>query len=230
MLTRIDHSVLNSNPNGMSLILPGIRRPIQVVKVPNVQAPVSVASSQQQAERLNAADEDVWVGEVVGQQPSMSVVTLLTEDFSVYGTIRYYDERRKAFRSFRILPTPGSSTTAQRLSADNVTTMTMSAEALAQQQENQDYVVVEFREPTKRRAFAGGEAAIKAAARDAVARTNKAYADTGLNVRQNLLDARLVSVNYNEFSRSNSGDVLDDLRNNRIPNVHAWRDQPANFG
>lgn len=88
MLTRIDHSVLNSNPNGMSLILPGIRRPIQVVKVPNVQAPVSVASSQQQAERLNAADEDVWVGEVVGQQPSMSVVTLLTEDFSVYGTVR----------------------------------------------------------------------------------------------------------------------------------------------
>jgi hypothetical protein len=40
---------------------------------------------------------------------------------------------------------------------------------------------------------AGGEAAIKAAARDTVARTNKAYLDTGLNLRQNLLDARLVS-------------------------------------
>jgi hypothetical protein len=41
---------------------------------------------------------------------------------------------------------------------------------------------------------AGGEAAIRAAARDTVARTNKAYVDTGLNLRQNLLDVRLVSA------------------------------------
>jgi hypothetical protein len=144
--------------------------------------------------------------------------------------------------ALQILPQPGSNAAAAGVAA---------------QQDNQDYVVAEFREPTGKRRFklpgatgaaaaasghhhaidaesapadsaaiatnateqggrrklqqgtivqdvlivytqaaankAGGEAAIKAAARDTVARTNKAYLDTGLNLRQNLLDARLVS-------------------------------------
>jgi hypothetical protein len=54
----------------------------------------------------------------------------------------------------------------------------------------QDVLIVYTRAAAKK---AGGEAAIKAAARDTVARTNKAYVDTGLNLRQNLLDVRLVS-------------------------------------
>jgi hypothetical protein len=127
------------------------------------------------------------------------------------------------------------------------------AAGVAAQQNNQDYVVAEFREPTNKRKFklpggagaaaaasghhhsadadtisanassivseqggrrklqqttivhdilivytqaaanrAGGEAAMRAAARDTVARTNKAYVDTGINLRQNLLDVRLV--------------------------------------
>jgi hypothetical protein len=40
-----------------------------------------------------------------------------------------------------------------------------------------------------------------------------------------LLLLLLLQVNYNEFSRSDSGQVLDDLTGGRIPNVHAWRDQ-----
>jgi hypothetical protein len=35
----------------------------------------------------------------------------------------------------------------------------------------------------------------------------------------------LLQVNYDEFSRRDSGQVLDDLTQGRIPNVHAWRDQ-----
>jgi hypothetical protein len=35
----------------------------------------------------------------------------------------------------------------------------------------------------------------------------------------------LLQVNYNEFSRRNSDEVLNDLTAGRIPNVHAWRDQ-----
>jgi hypothetical protein len=35
MLTRINHTVLASNPDGMSLTLPGVACPLQVTKVPN---------------------------------------------------------------------------------------------------------------------------------------------------------------------------------------------------
>jgi hypothetical protein len=84
MVTRLNHTVLTSNPAGMSLTLPGVARPLQVIKVPGMQASIgdgSIAS----AARPN---DDVWVGEVTGQQPAMSVVTLLTQDDSVYGTVR----------------------------------------------------------------------------------------------------------------------------------------------
>jgi hypothetical protein len=139
------------------------------------------------------------------------------------------------------------------------------AAGVAAQQNNRDYVVAEFREPTRKRMFkrpgetgaaatasvhyhgsvdaasdsadvaamaanssmvmseqggrrklqqttivhdilivytqaaanrAGGKAAIRAAARDTVARTNKAYLDTGLNLRQNLLEVRLVRADF----------------------------------
>jgi hypothetical protein len=82
MLTRINHAVLASNPDGMSLTLPGIARPLQVTKVPNVQPSVGNGPT---AARPN---DDVWVGEVTGQQPAMSVVTMLTQDNNVYGTVR----------------------------------------------------------------------------------------------------------------------------------------------
>jgi hypothetical protein len=82
MLTRLNRTMLASNPDGMSLTLPGVARPLQVTKVPGVQASIGNGSS--------AANpvEDVWVGEVTGQQPAMSVVTMLTQDNSVYGTVR----------------------------------------------------------------------------------------------------------------------------------------------
>jgi hypothetical protein len=35
----------------------------------------------------------------------------------------------------------------------------------------------------------------------------------------------LLQVNYNEFSRSTSDEVLDDLTDGKIPNVHAWRNK-----
>lgn len=119
------------------------------------------------------------------------------------------------------------------------------AQALAPLQDEREYVVVEYREPTKRRMFrlqnngnttaaaaavteaaavvnadvtvsqaspvvqdvlivytaaaarqARGKSAIKAAARDTGARPNKAYADTGLNLRQRLVDVRAVSCGH----------------------------------
>jgi hypothetical protein len=84
MLTRINHTVLASNPDGMSLTLPGVSRPLQVTKVPNVQPSVDVGNGSAAAH----PNDDVWVGEVTGQQPAMSVVTMLTQDDSVYGTVR----------------------------------------------------------------------------------------------------------------------------------------------
>jgi hypothetical protein len=82
MVTRLNHTVLASNPDGMSLTLPGVARPLQVLKVPGMQASIGGGPS------ADRPKDDVWVGEVMGQQPAMSVVTLLTQDDSVYGSVR----------------------------------------------------------------------------------------------------------------------------------------------
>jgi hypothetical protein len=82
MLTRLNRTMLASNPDGMALTLPGVARPLQVTKVPGVQASIGDGAA---AANPNA---DVWVGEVTGQKTAMSVVTMLTQDDSVYGTVR----------------------------------------------------------------------------------------------------------------------------------------------
>ncbi|WIA44557.1 hypothetical protein OEZ86_007286 [Tetradesmus obliquus] len=192
MLTRVNHTILSANPPGIPLTLPGVSRPVQAVRTDNIQGMA--------ADGAKTAADDVWVGEVKGPGMSMSVVTLLTQDYEMYGTVRYFDEQRKAFRSFRILPKPGSQSTSQRLAAQFNTrqaTLTASigpdgnltlpypyevasnsseeaadgaevtaaaasaaasapsftAQALAPLQDEREYVVVEYREPTKRRMF-----------------------------------------------------------------------------
>jgi hypothetical protein len=54
----------------------------------------------------------------------------------------------------------------------------------------QDILIVYTQAAAKK---AGGEAAIQAAARDTVARTNKAYLDSGINLRQRVLNVWQVS-------------------------------------
>jgi hypothetical protein len=57
-----------------------------ITKVPGLNAQASTSDGLVAA--AARANDDVWVGEITGQQPAMSVVTMLTQDDSVYGTVR----------------------------------------------------------------------------------------------------------------------------------------------
>eukprot|EP00775_Hariotina_reticulata_P007981 gene7981-8179_t len=65
----------------------------------------------------------------------------------------------------------------------------------------------------------GGVSIIENQIRTAVDMTNKAYVDSGVPVVVNLVAIRQVA--YNEAGR----DVIGEIKDNKIPNVFAWRDE-----
>lgn len=82
MLARIDHAVLASIPSSITLTLPGMPRPVRVVRVDNVQPTAASGKGPK------TAADDVWVGEIRAPNITMSVVTLLTQQYEAYGTVR----------------------------------------------------------------------------------------------------------------------------------------------
>jgi hypothetical protein len=106
--TAIDASLLRGMPSRLSLRLPGVRRPLRVVRRFGIKthaegapiAGVSISSTRGRVQRFPR----VWIGSVAGSKPGLSAVVLTLDEATntVFGSVRFSDNSTRGFRVFNV--------------------------------------------------------------------------------------------------------------------------------